>query len=248
MANPKKRSAASAPDKQPKKKKTTNARNDQDDDIFDTDLGINTLFARMDNQLLADYLVQKTARFGSDLSTVELGDLAIPANCIRDTTSWQTDRTLQHLPAFLDAFSEKPGSLKQAPKAKGSPHTLIVAGAGLRAADIVRAVRSFASRECAVAKLFAKHFKVQEQVEFLRSKVTGIGVGTPARLAELIDNGALSVDGLRRLVVDASHIDQKKRGVTDMKDTAIPLARFLARQEFRDRYGDGEKSLALLFY
>jgi protein CMS1 len=31
--------------------------------------------------------------------------------------------------------------------------------------------------------------KVDEQVDFLKNKKTGIGVGTPARLMELIDNG-----------------------------------------------------------
>jgi protein CMS1 len=60
--------------------------------------------------------------------------------------------------------------------------------------------------------------------------------------------GALSLDNLKRLVVDASHIDQKKRGVMDMKDTMMPLAKFLARKEFKDRYGDEKKPLALLFY
>lgn len=63
-----------------------------------------------------------------------------------------------------------------------------------------------------------------------------------------IYTGALSLDNLKRLVVDASHIDQKKRGVMDMKDTMMPLARFLARSEFKDRYVDEEKPLALLFY
>lgn len=60
--------------------------------------------------------------------------------------------------------------------------------------------------------------------------------------------GSLKLDKLQRLVVDASHIDQKKRGVMDMKDTMMPLARFLARKEFKDRYADEKKSLALLFY
>lgn len=60
--------------------------------------------------------------------------------------------------------------------------------------------------------------------------------------------GALSLDNLKRLVVDASHIDQKKRGVLDMKDTMMPLARFLVRGEFKDRYADEKKPLALLFY
>lgn len=56
------------------------------------------------------------------------------------------------------------------------------------------------------------------------------------------------MENLERLIVDASHIDQKKRGVMDMKDTMMPLARFIARQEFKDRYVDEEKALALLFY
>lgn len=60
--------------------------------------------------------------------------------------------------------------------------------------------------------------------------------------------GALSLQNLQRLVVDASHIDQKKRGIMDMKDTMMPLARFLSRKEFAERYVDEERPLALLFY
>lgn len=60
--------------------------------------------------------------------------------------------------------------------------------------------------------------------------------------------GALSLDQLQRLVVDASHIDQKKRGVLDMKDTMVPLARFLTRKDLKSRYGDEKKPLALLLY
>ena len=44
-----------------------------------------------------------------------------------------------------------------------------------------------------MAKLFAKHMKVAEQVEFLKNKKSGIGVGTPARLMELIDNGLFAL-------------------------------------------------------
>lgn len=36
---------------------------------------------------------------------------------------------------------------------------------------------------------FAKHFKVAEQVEFLKKNRTGIAVGTPTRLMDLLDNG-----------------------------------------------------------
>ena len=60
--------------------------------------------------------------------------------------------------------------------------------------------------------------------------------------------GALSVKKLHNLVIDASHIDQKKRGIMDMKDTMMPLAKFLARTELKERYEDGRRPLRLLFY
>ena len=60
--------------------------------------------------------------------------------------------------------------------------------------------------------------------------------------------GALSVEHLKRIVVDASYIDQKKRGVLDMKDTMMPLSKWLTRKEFKDRYVDDEKHLDLLFF
>jgi protein CMS1 len=60
--------------------------------------------------------------------------------------------------------------------------------------------------------------------------------------------GALSLANLKRLVVDASHIDQKKRGILDMKEITMPLAKWLARKEFKERYTAEEKPLHLLFY
>lgn len=60
------------------------------------------------------------------------------ANSIQDTTSWQGDRTLANLLAFLVKFSNGEESLKERGPRSGSPHTLIVTGAGLRAAEIAR--------------------------------------------------------------------------------------------------------------
>ncbi|KAL6917579.1 hypothetical protein ACHAPO_000610 [Fusarium lateritium] len=248
MSTTKKRQAEDTP-AQPKPKKSKKRKaGAPDDELLDTELGLNTLFTKMDNQLLADHLVQKLTRFGGDLSAVEISDMTVSANAIQDTTTWQEPRTLEKFPNFLESVTENPELLYKSAKKKGSPHTLIVAGAGLRAADIVRSMRKFQNKDNAIAKLFAKHMKVEEQVQFLEKHKTGICVGTPARLMDLMDNGALSLDGLKRLVVDASHIDQKKRGVLDMKDTMMPLARFLSRKEFKDRYGDEKKPLALLFY
>ncbi|KAL6361341.1 hypothetical protein LRP88_04809 [Fusarium phalaenopsidis] len=245
MSASKKRQAEDNPSQPKPKKNKKRKANAPDDDTLDTELGLNILFTKMDNQLLADHLAQKLNPIPL-LSNVPAND--VTANAIQDTTSWQEARTLDKFPDFLESVSENPEGLKKAPKKKGSPHTLIVAGAGLRAADIVRSMRKFQNKDNTISKLFAKHMKVEEQVNFLQGHRTGIAVGTPARLMDLIDNGALSLDNLKRLVVDASHIDQKKRGVMDMKDTMMPLAKFLARKEFKDRYGDEKKPLALLFY
>jgi len=58
----------------------------------------------------------------------------------------------------------------------------------------------------------------------------------------------LSLESLKRIVVDASHIDQKKRGIVDMKETMMPLVRLLTRKELSDRYLDEEKPVDLIFY
>lgn len=60
--------------------------------------------------------------------------------------------------------------------------------------------------------------------------------------------GALSVQHLKRIIIDASHIDQKKRGIMDMKDTMMPLAKWLSRKEFKDKYAAETNPLELLFF
>lgn len=54
---------------------------------------------------------------------------------------------------------------------------------------------------------------------------------------------------LERIVVDASHIDQKKRGILDMKETVVPLAQLLSRPDLKARYGSGEgDAIELVFF
>lgn len=60
--------------------------------------------------------------------------------------------------------------------------------------------------------------------------------------------GALSSDKLDRIVIDLSHIDQKKRGIADMRETQEPLMRLLTRKELKDRYGLENGGLELLFF
>jgi protein CMS1 len=60
--------------------------------------------------------------------------------------------------------------------------------------------------------------------------------------------GALAVDRVERIIIDASHIDQKKRGILEMKETQVPLAQWLNRKEFKERLGANANGIELLFF
>lgn len=137
-----------------KKAKPKKGKTDEDEEL-DTQNGINKAFAHMDNQLLADYVAQRTRKYESDLSLVELEDKYISgtfdwltketlpniwyaATAIQDATSWDKLRTTDNLPSFLEKFASNSTKLWSASKKNGAPHTIIVAAAGLRAADLAR--------------------------------------------------------------------------------------------------------------
>ena len=60
--------------------------------------------------------------------------------------------------------------------------------------------------------------------------------------------GAVASDEIERIVVDCSHIDQKKRGILDMRETHMPLIQLLTRNDFIRRYGTASGGLDLLFF
>lgn len=73
------------------------------------------------------------------------------------------------------------------------------------------------------------------------------GVGTPDRLVALLEDGALSTANLKRVVVDVSYIDQKKRGILDMKELHEALMKLLLRKELVGEDKQGGDGL-FLFY
>ncbi|MCJ1248612.1 hypothetical protein MMC30_005830 [Trapelia coarctata] len=258
--------------KAPKKKRRKRGKHVDDPDI-DFERGINGALWRLDGHLLADYLAQKTKQFNDKLGVLELEERRIPAQAIRDTSEWREQRVLENFAGFLDHHASQHKSSKNlsiASKTKGAPHTIVVTASGLRAADLTRSLRTFETKNAIVAKLFAKHIKLADALEYVKRTRIGIGVGTPERLIALLDAGtwdfwtaeksanglflilisagALSSAKLDRIVVDFSHIDQKKRGIVDMKETQEPLMRLLARKELRDRYGMEDGGLDLLFF
>lgn len=73
--------SSTAVEKTVKRKKKKKAEAAEDGDL-DLELGLNTAIGRMDSQLVADYVAQRTKRFSGDLSLVELEDRHIPGRPI----------------------------------------------------------------------------------------------------------------------------------------------------------------------
>jgi protein CMS1 len=147
--------------------------------------GIDETIGNMDPSLLADHVAKKIKQSFRDLSTVELEDKYLSQKIFSDTSEFQPNRKLEHLPSFLEQFSYRPESLSSSRDSPGSPHTLVIAASGLRAADVTRfemiilrtcqmlrspnrSLRKFQSKDCAVGKLFAKHIKLPEAIDYVK--------------------------------------------------------------------------------
>lgn len=90
-------------------------------------------------------------------------------------------------------------------------------------ADIVRVLRDKRLRGDKggeIAKLFARHIKVEDQVAYLRRTKVAAAVGTPGRLGKLLsDADAISTSALTHIILDLSHRDAKKRCLLDIPET-----------------------------
>ncbi|KAI9064212.1 hypothetical protein FKP32DRAFT_609975 [Trametes sanguinea] len=174
--------------------------------------------------LLADYLSTMQAKTFSDMSGIELADMQIPESAIADTTMWTESRSLDQLVDFIVKVLPKLHTrLSQRPKSNGAPTLLYVAGAALRVADVTRVLRDKRLRGEKggdVAKLFAKHFKLEEHVAYLKRTKIAAAVGTPGRLGKLLcDTDALATTALTHIILDVSYRDAKQRTLLDIPET-----------------------------
>jgi hypothetical protein len=151
---------------------------------------------------------------GKDATDIEISDYSLDEAVFVPWPETNVKSTLETLPDAIKSSVELDKLVKSVPKGKpGSPVVLIVCPGGMRSANLVRSVRNLSTLP--VAKLFAKHFKFEEQKAFLQNSRPAIAVGTPARLEALIEKGALSLDSLQLLVVDATHRDEKQRSIIE---------------------------------
>ena len=58
----------------------------------------------------------------------------------------------------------------------------------------------------------------------------------------------LFTDKLERIIVDCSHVDQKKRGILDMRETLRPLLKLLTKIALREGSLSSVQKLDILFF
>jgi protein CMS1 len=139
---------------------------------------------------------------------------------IADTTVWTEQRTLDQLGDFiakgtctaifvascLNYAAVLPSlrtRLSQRSKAKGAPTLLFITGAALRVVDVTRVLKDKKIRGekgGEIAKLFARHFKLEEHVSYLKRTKIGVAVGTPGRIGKLLcETGGWALTSCSRL-------------------------------------------------
>jgi protein CMS1 len=82
----------------------------------------------------------------------------------------------------------------QKPKNNGCPTLIVVSAAALRVTDITRILKNKTLRGDKggdVAKLFARHFKLEDHVNYLRRTKLAAAVGTPGRIGKLLTDTSI---------------------------------------------------------
>lgn len=102
----------------------------------------------------------------------------------------------------------------------GFPIVLVICAGAKRAADVINSISK--DMKVKVAKLFAKHFKVQDQMDLLSRNHFPIAVGTPNRINKLIELGALKLSKLQLVLIDIAQ-DSKSFTTLSLTDTRNDL-------------------------
>eukprot|EP00049_Salpingoeca_infusionum_P009329 m.155008 g.155008 ORF g.155008 m.155008 type:complete len:290 (-) comp14303_c0_seq13:2633-3502(-) len=121
----------------------------------------------------------------------------------------------------------KKGATIKMPSSPGSCSVLVVCGGALRCIELINSIKTAnITQRGSLAKLFAKHMKLKEQTEMMKSRVVSIAVGTPARVKALLDAEAFSLENTL-VCVDATFQDSKARTMFQLKEINLALCQLL---------------------
>ncbi|KAJ3347575.1 hypothetical protein HDU91_006742 [Kappamyces sp. JEL0680] len=143
---------------------------------------------------------------------------------LQDLPSGLHERTWTALIDKLYESAPKPLYVKSHTKIK----VLIVCSNALRCLEIIKELRA-SMPKIMVAKLFARHLKVSEQIELLKKTPFLVGVGTAARISKIIetDEEAIKVNKLEYLLIDGTWKDKKNQTIVDVPEVNMDLKRLV---------------------
>ncbi|KAL0085673.1 U3-containing 90S pre-ribosomal complex subunit-domain containing protein [Phycomyces blakesleeanus] len=188
------------------------------------------------------YMVDRHQRAMPDLTAVELEEKELPEKSFVDNQKFKHEHTLEALPNYIKFGVAGHKKLSKKPTELASPVALVLTHSAVRAVDLVRALKEF-NETAKIAKLFAKHLKVEEQVIFLEKYPIHIGVGTPNRINTLLEQGHLKLDRLELVIVDTER-NAKRFNILDNDAVRGDIFSFLGNY-ISPRMKEGKTKLGL---
>jgi len=181
---------------------------------FDTAKSLAANIAHRSSKEQADWLWASYER-STPVSELERDSAGLTSRCIVKLPSEACIRSLEQGLKTLEP-NWRQELCSAAGRFPGELSALIICPAALGCTSVIQACPDL-NGECRIAKLFAKHFKIHEQVESLKSQPAAIGTGTPHRLSNLVETEALKLERIKYIVLDV-RLDVKKRTILDMPE------------------------------
>ncbi|KAM3607193.1 uncharacterized protein V6R79_003160 [Siganus canaliculatus] len=159
--------------------------------------------------------------FSGKIPVIQLEELHL-----QDSYFLSSNDLTHTLSSYLKEVCRKWAKVQKQHTEKSSVVLLIVCSSALRTIELIKQLTAFKGETKAI-KLFAKHIKIQEQAKLLQKSVTHIGVGTPGRIAALIEEGGLKLQALKYVVLDWNWRDQKLRRMMDVPEIKLDFFKLL---------------------
>ncbi|RUO96218.1 U3-containing 90S pre-ribosomal complex subunit-domain containing protein [Jimgerdemannia flammicorona] len=177
--------------KSPKKKKVCHVYRKKKSHIVE-----NVDITSLDRASQCEYIWEVQKKAIPSLSTMELEERRVPEDAFLDTKPFASPHTINNFASFIKfgvtSYKKKLVVKPSDDIQRGAPVVLILTSSAIRAVDVIRAMTEF-QKQAKVAKLFAKHLKLEEQIAFLNNTIVNVAVGTPARVMKLIEESDDSV-------------------------------------------------------
>ncbi|KAJ1924470.1 cms1 ribosomal small subunit, partial [Tieghemiomyces parasiticus] len=186
----------------------------------------------------ASFMNHKLRHAFKGISQLELEGASFKSSYFIDSSDFVNPRTPSVLPDWFGKYGNVTFGGSRVKVAKGTPKVLIITCHANRATELIRESRKLAPK-VQVAKLFARHMKIEEQRKLLKKFHTDVAVGTPNRILKLMEDPASLTLGRTELIILDCFRDGKDRMVVDMPDCSQDLF-ILFRQFFLPQLDAGK--------